>query len=67
MQSSHGSAAAGEVKEEGKKKAKQEGARGEQGKKSMAPVSQPEAESGEQCDRNVLQPASRKVFCALCL
>jgi len=56
------------VKGEGKKKAKQEGARGEQGKEeAIAPVSQPEAEPGEQCDGNALQPASRKVFCAFCV
>lgn len=65
MQSSHGSAAAGEVKEEGKKKAKQEGARGEHNKKRMAPVSQSEANSGEQCDGSALQPAGRKVLCAI--
>ena len=64
--------AGGEVKEEGRKKAKQEakqeGARGEQGKEGrIAPLSQPEVESGEKRDGNALQPAGRKVFCACCV
>lgn len=67
-QGSHGGAADGEVKEEGKKQAKQEGANGEQGKEDrMVPVSQPKAESGQQRDGNALQPAGRKVFCACCV
>ena len=62
-------AAGGEVKEEGRKKAKQEakqeGARGEQGKEEkIAPLSQPEVKSGEQRYGTALQPAGRKVFCA---
>ncbi|DBB04311.1 TPA: hypothetical protein ACH3X1_012806 [Trebouxia sp. C0004] len=56
----HVDAAAGEVKEEGKTKPKQERARGAQAKERMAPMSQSEAESGEQCDGNALQSASRK-------